>query len=233
MRRGVEVPTEAAENVWRSPQFLQRQSAFQYATSSQARDRNLPRSRPNKAIRLGTALALYLWVIKTTLTKTIASIDTRIAVVRGEKVLLDEDLANVYGVLTGQLNQAVKRNLARFPADFVFQLLPTEWASLKSQIVISNERRGGRRTPPWAYTEHGAIMAAMVLKSPRAVQMSVFVVRAFAKLRQLAATHAALSDKLSELEQRVTKHDDELRQVVAAIRALLMPPKKPTRSIGF
>jgi hypothetical protein len=174
-----------------------------------------------------------LWVIKTTLTKTIASIDTRIAVVRGEKVLLDEDLANVYGVLTGQLNQAVKRNLARFPADFVFQLLPTEWASLKSQIVISNERRGGRRTPPWAYTEHGAIMAAMVLKSPRAVQMSVFVVRAFAKLRQLAATHAALSDKLSELEQRVTKHDDELRQVVAAIRALLMPPKKPTRSIGF
>ena len=126
--------------------------------------------------------------------------------IRGERVILDSDLSAIYGVDTRSLVQAVKRNLERFPSDFAFQLSADEYDSLRSQIVIS-KGRGGRRYLPYAFTEHGAIMAANMLHSKEAVRMSVFVVRAFVKLRAVLATHKELADKLSELELKVGTHD--------------------------
>jgi hypothetical protein len=169
---------------------------------------------------------------RTAVVASSASIQAKIVVVRGEKTLLDADLASVYAVTTKHLNQAVKRNLLRFPSDFVFQLSLKEWASLKSQTVTSNDGRGGRRKRPWVFTEHGAIMAAMVLQSPRAIDMSVFVVRAFVRTRELAGVHVVLA-KLTELEKRLTVHDSQLRDVIATLRALLTPPLKPRRRIGY
>jgi hypothetical protein len=147
--------------------------------------------------------------------------------------MLDDDLARVYGVPTRALNQAVRRNGERFPRDFAFQLSQDEFDVLRSQTVISNPGRGGRRYPPWAFTEHGAIMAASVLNSPRAVEMSVFVVRAFVRLRDFARTHAEIAAKLSALERKVTGHDEDLKRMFAALRGLLEPPMKPSRPIGF
>lgn len=152
---------------------------------------------------------------------------------RGQRVILDVDLARIYGVETRALNQAVKRNAERFPQDFAFQLAPEEFGVLKSQIVISKTGRGGRRSPPWAFTEHGAIMAASLLNSPRALEMSVFVVRAFVRLRDLARTHADLAQQLAALERRVTGHDEDLNQVLGALRQMLEPPVKARKSIGF
>lgn len=157
----------------------------------------------------------------------------RIHGIRGRLVLLDADLAAIYGVTTRALNQAVKRNAARFPADFAFCLTRKELAILRSQIVISSAEHGGRRYLPWGFTEHGAIMAATVLNSPRAVEMSVFVVRAFVRLRDLARTHAELARHLAVLEQRVTGHDDDLHQLFATLRRLLRQPPRPRRPIGF
>jgi hypothetical protein len=170
-----------------------------------------------------------------------ALIQSRIGVTRGHRVLLDADLASVYGVSTSQLNQAVKRNMRRFPSDFAFQLSASEWRVLRSQIVISDSasapvpanKRGGRRTRPWVFTEHGAMMAATVLSSPKAVQMSVFVVRAFVRLRKVARAHAALAKALAALERRVSGHDLQLRRMVEALRKLLAPPLTPRRRIGF
>ncbi len=152
---------------------------------------------------------------------------------RGQRVILDIDLARIYGVETRTLNQAIKRNAERFPKDFAFQLDAEEFANLKSQIVISSSGHGGRRSLPWVFTEHGAIMAASMLNSPRALEMSVFVVRAFVRLRDIARTHADLAQQLAALELRVTGHDDDLKQVLGALRQLLEPPLKPPRSIGF
>ncbi len=126
-------------------------------------------------------------------------IEDQIFLVRGQKVLLDADLAALYGVEVKALNQAVKRNPDRFPSDFVFRLTPEEDEALRSQIVTSKSSRGGRRYAPYAFTEHGAIMAASVLNSPRAVEMSIYVVRAFLRLREMLATHKALAAKLAEL----------------------------------
>ncbi len=140
--------------------------------------------------------------------------------VRGVKVMLDKDLATLYGVPTKVLNQAVKRNRSRFPEDFLFQLAPDEVEALRSQIVTSKPGHGGRRYLPYAFTEHGAIMAATILNSPRAVDVSVFVVRAFVKLRRVVAGHKELAAKLAELERRVGGHDDAIRQLVAALREL-------------
>ena len=155
--------------------------------------------------------------------------------VRGERVLLDSDLARIYGVPTKSLNRAVKRNPSRFPADFVFQLATDETESLRYQSGTSKTGRGGRRYLPYAFTEHGAIMAATVLNSPRAVQMSVFVVRAFVRLRELLATHKELAVKLAELEAHLTTHDEQILALVEAIRQLAAAtPKNPSRRrIGF
>ena len=155
----------------------------------------------------------------------------RIVVIRGQRVLLDSDLAELYEVETRAFNQAVKRNLSRFPADFMFQLTQEEFANLTSQTVTSSW--GGRRKLPLAFTEHGAIMAASVLNSDRAVQMSVYVVRAFVQLRAVLLDHKALADKLANLERRVSHHDNSLTEVIEAIRALMVQPKPASRPIGF
>ena len=155
----------------------------------------------------------------------------RIVVIRGQRVLLDLDLAELYEVETRRLNEQVKRNMGRFPIDFMFQLTSDEFENLKSQFATSSW--GGRRKLPLAFTEHGAIMAASVLNSDRAVQMSVYVVRAFVQLRAVLLDHKALADKLANLERRVSHHDNSLAEVIEAIRALMVQPKPASRPIGF
>lgn len=155
----------------------------------------------------------------------------RIQVIRGQRVLLDADLARLYEVETKRFNEQIRRNLARFPPDFMFSLTPQEFAGLRSQIATSN--RGGRRYLPMVFTEHGAIMAASVLNSQRAVEMSVFVVRAFVQLREVLVRDHALADKLAALEQRVTQHDQSLSDLIEAIRALMAQPTSANRPIGF
>ena len=164
-----------------------------------------------------------------------ADIVARILSVRGQRVLLDADLAAVYGVTTARLNQQVNRNLDRFPADFIFQLSDQEVAVLMLQFATSKPRaegRGGRRKPPRMFTEHGAIMAATVLNSPRAVQMSVYVVRAFVKLREVLASNATLARKLEALERSVAALDSDMRrqfdQVYEAILGLMADPAPRT-----
>lgn len=163
----------------------------------------------------------------------VAAIEQRILLIRGKKVILDSDLARIYAIPTFRLNEAVKRNLARFPEDFMFQLTSEEYKVLTSQIAISKTGRGGRRTLPYVFTEHGAMMAANVLKSERAVRMSVYVVRAFVKLREMFATHVELAQKLSELERKVGRHDEDIRAIVDAIRQLTTLSDKPRPRIGF
>lgn len=164
-------------------------------------------------------------------------IESLIREIRGCKVILDADLARIHGVPVSRFNEAVKRNADRFPDDFRFQLIVAERQAvrrLRSQFAILETGRG--RHPkylPWAFTEHGAIMAANVLNSPRAVQMSVFVVRAFVSLRRMLANHDALSRKLAELERRVEGHDRGIKSLFDAIRELMTPPARPRREIGF
>jgi hypothetical protein len=153
---------------------------------------------------------------------------------RDQKVILDSDLAVLYGVETRVLNQAVNRNIERFPPDFMFRLSREEFANLRSQFVISSSDWGGRRKPPFAFTEHGAIMAASVLNSKRAVRASVFVVRAFVKMRQLLAPYKEIAKKIERLEEKLQTHDKHIIAIVEAIK-LLMPPTepKPKEPFGF
>lgn len=160
-------------------------------------------------------------------------IDPLIVVIRGQRVLLDSDLAKLYGVTTTRLNEQVKRNLDRFPADFMFRLTQEEWDVLISQIATSKGGRGGRRKLPYAFTEHGAVMAANVLNSPVAVRASIVVVRAFVRLRQMLASHEDLARQLFTLEKKFEKHDAQFRAVFDAIRQLMAPPPVKRRSIGF
>jgi hypothetical protein len=164
---------------------------------------------------------------------------SRILLVRGQKVMLDADLAELYGISTGRFNEQVRRNRDRFPSDFMFQLTNQEVERLRSQIAISIGEtrvagRGGRRYLPHAFTEHGAIMAATILNTPQATEVSVFVVRAFVRLREIVAANKELSKKLDELERRVSHHDEAITSIVKAIRELATPPEpKPKRRIGF
>jgi hypothetical protein len=160
-------------------------------------------------------------------------IQRTIYLLRGQKVMLDADLAVLYGVETGALNRAVKRNADRFPEDFMFQLTPGELAGLRCQIGISNSTRGGRRYLPHAFTEQGVAMLSGVLISPRAVQVNVAIMRAFVQLRQVLSGHAELARKFAELERRITGHDAAIQSLFTAIRQLMAPPKKPRREIGF
>ncbi len=171
--------------------------------------------------------------MKTTLQRRRVPTPPRIVTLRSVKVVVDDDLARLYGVTTKRLNQAVKRNRLRFPMDFAFQLTSGECGILKSQFVTSSAGHGGRRKRPWAFTEHGAIMAASVLRTPRAIDMSIFVVRAFIQLRDVAAPHRELAAKLGELERRVSGHDDELEEILRALRRLIQSPRRPQRAIGF
>jgi len=159
-----------------------------------------------------------------------ASVEKRIYFVRGQKVMTDDDLALLYRVPTGTFNQAVRRNIQRFPADFMFQLTSDETENLRSQFVISSW--GGRRYLPFVFTEQGVAMLSSVLKSDRAIQVNIAIMRAFVKLRELLATHQELAGRLEELEKKFQKHDGQIREVFDAIRALLaaQPAKRP---IGY
>lgn len=159
-------------------------------------------------------------------------VGAKILVLRNQKVIMDADLAELYGVPVKQLNQQVKRNANRFPSDFVFTLTKVEHQSLRSQNVTSNGR-GGRRYLPHAFTEHGAIMAATVLNSTRAIEMSVFVVRAFVQMRQALIANQHVLLKLSELEERLDSHDAEIQDIVEAVRELIAPLPASHRRIGF
>jgi len=160
-------------------------------------------------------------------------ISARIFVVRGQRVMLDSHLAELYGVQTRILVQAVRRNAARFPPDFMFPLTDQEVASLRSQIVISN-RRGGRRWAYHAFTEQGVAMLSSVLRSGRAVAANIAIMRAFVRLREIVSANAELAKKLDELERRVSGHDDAITRIVQAIRELATPPdSRPARRIGF
>lgn len=175
----------------------------------------------------------------------IRAVETVILTIRGQKVILDADLAEIYGVPTKALNQAVKRNAGKFPEDFAFRLTAQEVTDLRSQIVTSNA--GGMRSQvvtasdkrnvrflPYAFTEHGAIMAATVLNSPDAVRLSVFVVRTFVKMREYLLNRAELEKRLSDIEKTLLSHDAALRDVYQKIRPLLLPPPEPPRKrIGF
>jgi len=181
-------------------------------------------------------------------------ITSRILLVRGQKIMLDASLAELYGVTTKALNQTVKRNAKRFPEDFAFKLTPAEAGILRSQIATSSlqltdpkddflnrsqivtgsQKHRDPRLLPWVFTEHGALMAANLLRSDRAVQMSLHVVRAFVRLREMVAANKELSKKLDELERRVSHHDETITSIVKAIRELATPPEpKPKRRIGF
>ena len=152
---------------------------------------------------------------------------------RGQRVILDRSLATLYGVSTARLNEAVKRNSARFPDDFAFRLSPEEHATLMSQIATSKIGRGGHRKPPWAFTEHGAIQAANVVNSGRAIEMGVHVVRAFVQLRELLATNENLARQLDALERKYQCHDKQIASMLATLRQLMNPSARERRGIGF
>jgi hypothetical protein len=161
-------------------------------------------------------------------------IESLIYTIRGLRVMLDSDLAKIYGVSTMRLNEQFKRNNTRFPSDFSFQLTQQEFADLISQIAISKKGRGGRRKLPWVFTEHGALMLASVLNSPIAVEASVRVVRAFVLMREQLTANKELAQKLVELESRVSGHDEAIQNLFEAIRQLVEPPLPENRKqIGF
>jgi phage regulator Rha-like protein len=158
----------------------------------------------------------------------------KIYLIRGQKVLLDRDLAEMYGVEVKALNQAVKRNIDRFPLDFMFQLAAEETGSLRFQIGISKPAgRGGRRYLPYVFTEQGVAMLSSVLNSERAVQVNIAIMRAFVQMRELAASNRELAGKFAELERRVGKHDEAIHTLFDAIRQMMRPEEKGKKSIGF
>jgi hypothetical protein len=158
-------------------------------------------------------------------------------VLRERQVMLDEDLAELYGVETGALTRAVRRNAERFPDDFMFQLTRDEWAALRSQSGISNEGRGGRRYAPYVFTEQGVAMLSGVLRSKRAVAVNIEIMRAFVELRRAASSYAAIEQRLEELERETTaklgQHDRQLTQIFQALRQLISPPPRPKRQSRF
>jgi len=164
----------------------------------------------------------------------IRRIEDLIFLVRGQRVMLDSDLALVYGVTTSRLNEQVRRNAARFPESFAFRLTEEEFARLMSQFATSNKGRGGRRKLPWVFTEHGALQLANVLRSKTAVQASIRVVQAFVAMREQLAAHKELAAKLAELERRIAGHDEAIRDLFETIRQLIEPPlPEKRREIGF
>ena len=150
--------------------------------------------------------------------------------IRSQNVMLDSDLAALYGVEVKVLNQAVRRNKARFPLDFMFQLSAHEAGRLRSQSVTAKAGRGGRRTRPYVFTEQGVAMLSSVLRSPRAVRVNIEIMRAFVQVRRMLGAHQELSRKIDALEER---YDDQFRQVFRAVRALVAPPRSSRRRIGF
>jgi hypothetical protein len=157
-----------------------------------------------------------------------------IRTLRGQRVILDSDLAKIYGVPTFRFNEAVKRNRDRFPDDFRFQLTREEAADLISQSAISKPGSGGRRTLPWAFTEHGALQASNILNSSRAVAMSIYVIRAFIRLREVLAENLVMAKRMAQVEKTIVTHDAALRDIYQRIKPLLLsPPDPPRKKIGF
>ena len=161
-------------------------------------------------------------------------VERSILILRGHRVILDSDLAALYGVPVKRLNEQVRRNIDRFPDDFAFSLTEEEYAALRSQFATLKTGRGEhRKYLPRVFTEHGALMAASVLNSPKAVEMSIFVVRAFVRLRQILASNRQLASKLNELERKIAAHDKNIMALFQAMRSLMSAPEKPKRRIGF
>jgi hypothetical protein len=158
-------------------------------------------------------------------------IEKRIFMIRGHRVMLDRELAELYGVKTGNLNKAVDRNIDRFPTDFMFKLTQVEFKNLIFHFGTSSW--GGTRKLPRAFTEQGVAMLSSVLKSKRAIYVNIAIMRAFVKLRQILATHKELAHKLSELERKIEKHDAEIQAIFEAIRQLMKPPSSQSKKIGF
>ena len=174
--------------------------------------------------------------------RKIAGIESAIYLLRGQRVMLDSDLAAIYRVTTKRLNEQLKRNRNRFPDDFAFQLTTEEFRNSKSQIAtsslmsqfVTSSGHGGRRKLPWAFTEHGALMAANVLRSDRAIQMSVFVIRTFVRMREQVAANATILKRLAEIDKSLLQHDSVLRDIYRKLAPLLQPPPDPPkRRIGF
>jgi hypothetical protein len=160
-------------------------------------------------------------------------IESLVHVVRGQRVMLDSDLARLYGVTTAALNQAVGRNADRFPSDFAYQLTQQEFTGLISQIVISNPGRGGYRKRPWVFTEHGVAMLSSVLRSPTAVRVNIEIMRALVRLRRLMATPGELIEQLTRLAQTVQMHDEQIQSIIQVLNAMQEQPEEPRRRIGF
>ncbi len=166
-------------------------------------------------------------------TSHLAGIESRIFALRETRVMLSPHLAELYGVETRALVQAVKRNAGRFPEDFMFQLTAAEFAGLKSQIVTSKGRGGARRALPYAFTEQGVAMLSAVLKSPRAVQTSVEIVRVFVRLRRVISSVDELSCKIAGIERRLGSHDADIQAILSALKQLMSPPTRPRKELGF
>jgi len=163
----------------------------------------------------------------------VPEIEKRILVVRGRQVMLDEDLADLYGVETKRLVEQVKRNIERFPDDFMFQLDKDESAALRSQIATSNTGRGGRRYAPYVFTEQGVAMLSSVLRSKRAIAVNIEIMRAFVELRRIASSYAVIEKRLEQIERGMGEHDEQFEQIFSALRQLIAPPPQEKRPIGF
>jgi len=164
---------------------------------------------------------------------SVAEIKKAIFMIRGQRVMLDSDLATLYGVTTKRLNEQVRRNASRFPADFMFQLDEEEAGSLRSQIATSNKGRGGRRYLPYVFTEQGIAMLSSVLHSERAIQVNIAIMRVFVQLREMLSAHRELAVKLELLEHRLESHDEQIHDIFEAIRQLMTPSVSPRKKIGF
>jgi hypothetical protein len=163
----------------------------------------------------------------------VEQIERSIQVIRGQRVMLDDDLALLYAIPVKVLNQAVRRNRVRFPDDFAFQLTLQEFRNLKSQIVTSSSAHGGRRKLPWAFTEHGVAMLASVVRSPPAVRVNIEIVRAFVRLRRLLATPGELVEQLRQLADTVQLHDAHIKEFARVLQRMIEPPPEPRRPFGF
>ena len=164
---------------------------------------------------------------------TAETVEPKIHVLRGQRVMLDSDLAELYGVATMRLNEQVRRNLGRFPADFAFQLTQQEFTDLISQIAISKSKRGGRRKLPWVFTEQGVAMLSSVLRSPTAVAVNIEIMRAFVRVRRLLATPGELVAQLTKLADTVQLHDDQIKDIIQILHKMTQPRQAPDRRIGF
>jgi hypothetical protein len=185
-------------------------------------------------------ISLHAFESPMAIPREVQTVEKAIHLVRGQRVMLDSDLARIYRVPAKRLNEQLRRNRARFPSDFAFQLTREEFTNLRSQIATSSLRsqsatskHGGRRYRPWVFTEHGAIMLASVLNSDIAIDASVRVVRAFVRLREIISANAELAAKFAQLEQRPNGHDKAIGQLFAAIRQLLAPLPEKKRELGF